>query len=194
MTRNNTLWKGVPLKPPQVPVFDPEFKCYRVPLTQGKSALISECDIPLILSMRWRAQKTYDTHSERWYAIGRFKNGERKQYLMHKIITGFKMTDHKNGNGLDNRRENLRECTISQNMRNTRTSIGLTAKGVERAPSGKFRARIYVNKKRLHLGLFETEEEAARAYNEGALKYFGEFACLNVISEPDSTAIKPAGQ
>ncbi len=86
--------------------------------------------------------------------------------------------DHVNGNGLDNRKHNLRICSVQQNganrAANRNNSLGI--KGVHRTKYGKFRAIIKVNWRQVHLGNFSTKEEAHAAYVEAAKKYFGEFA------------------
>ena len=102
--------------------------------------------------------------------------------------------DHKNHNTLDNRRCNLRVCTHTQNHRNNNglsTRKGSKYKGVtffDRVkyfplkPIGKqWRAYTRINGKRVWFGYYQTEEEAARAYNENALRLFGEYACLNAV-------------
>jgi hypothetical protein len=93
-------------------------------------------------------------------------------------------TDHINGNGLDNRIINLRICTQSQNLRNRGASINNKTgyKGVSYdKKSNKFKAQIRVNKKNITLLTTNNLIDAARAYNNAAIKYFGEFAQLNVI-------------
>ena len=92
-------------------------------------------------------------------------------------------TDHINRNGLDNRKVNLRKCTSAENNCNVekRTS-GSKYKGVYWYNERKmFRANINVNKKYIFLGYYNTELDAAIAYNNAALKYHGEFACLNKL-------------
>jgi hypothetical protein len=92
-----------------------------------------------------------------------------------------KVVDHINHNGLDNRRENLRLVTIEQNVWNTRKQRRLTAsryKGVT-LHKGQWRSVIYRRKKQIHLGYFDTEETAAKAYDVKAKELFGEYACLN---------------
>lgn len=93
--------------------------------------------------------------------------------------------DHINGNKLDNRRENLRYATNSQNNANREKQAGLYSsqyKGVFwNAQKGKWQSRLKIDGKQKHLGFFVNEKDAARAYNEAALKYFGEFAVLNEI-------------
>lgn len=92
--------------------------------------------------------------------------------------------DHKNANGLDNQRNNIRTCTSSQNMSNRCAPKHNTSgyKGVVKyANRSKFKAKIRVNGKDVYLGYFHSPKDAARAYNEAAVKYYGEFALLNII-------------
>ena len=118
---------------------------------------------------------------------------KRTKFYLHRLILGLTnpkiMVDHKNHNGLDNRRENLRVCNGSQNHGNEQIGKGYSSryKGVSlyKGPHSHLRpwvARIQINKKRIYLGVFSTEEEAAQAYNTAALQYFGEFAFLNDFS------------
>ena len=86
--------------------------------------------------------------------------------------------DHINGNPLDNRRCNLRLATRSQNMANT---VKKDYKGVYVVASGKYKAVITINYNQKHLGIFDTAEQAALAYNEAAKYYHGEFAKLNKV-------------
>jgi hypothetical protein len=85
--------------------------------------------------------------------------------------------DHVNRNKSDNRIENLRECTLNQNSRNTTVRAGETGfKGVSSAPKNRFRAYINVDKKQKFLGIYDTVEQAKEARVKAANKYFGEFA------------------
>lgn len=90
--------------------------------------------------------------------------------------------DHRNGDRLNNRRCNLRICTGNQNAKNRKKNSRMLAqyKGLDYIPwSKKWRARIQANGKRVHLGVFATQEDAAQAYNAAAVKYHDEFANLN---------------
>ena len=150
-----------------------------IPLTRGKVAIIDTADIPLVDGYNWRAQITCG--NDKWYAYSK----QRKIFLHRLLMTpppGF-ITDHKNRNGLDCRRSNLRFATRMQNAQNkAHPRTGTIFKGVrQRKENGRRRwcALITVNKKKIYLGYFATAEEAAHAYDEAASMHFGEFAALN---------------
>jgi hypothetical protein len=93
-------------------------------------------------------------------------------------------TDHINGDGLDNRKINLRICTPSQNLMNRGVPINNKTghKGVSYDKRvNKFKVQIRLNKKNITVGYFYNINDAARAYNAYAVKYYGEFAQLNII-------------
>ena len=122
----------------------------------------------------------YPFHETHGYAITTIGN---KQVYLHKLIlTDACRVDHKNRNGLDNRRENLRYVTQSQNnmnrSKNTLSTSGY--KGVHKN-GNSWSASIKIKGKKLHLGTYITKEEAALQYNKAALKHFGEFACINQL-------------
>ena len=118
---------------------------------------------------------------------GKLCIGNGESMLLHKFIIGADSTvDHIDGNGLNCRRNNLRTCTHAENMRNTkphRDNKYSGFKGVSYDRHGlrqkRYIARIGVERRSIYLGIYETAEEAARAYNTAAVKYFGEFAHLN---------------
>ena len=143
-----------------------------IPLTKGKVALVDATDLPLLSGNKWCAividGNTY-AYSARSY--------------MHRLIMGAEdgqKVDHRNGDGLDNRRGNLRLATKAQNSMNSRPQQGRRYKGVSWHKKGqKWRASIMLDGKAIHLGLFVSEEEAARAYDSMAAEMFGDFARLN---------------
>lgn len=106
-------------------------------------------------------------------------NGYRSSILMHRLVMSFpeSIVDHLNGNRLNNTKENLRECSRSQNKMNSKArSDSLTGlKGVT-ASYGKFQARIMINGKSRSLGLFSTKEEAFDRYKKASIENFKEFS------------------
>ena len=149
-------------------------------LTKGFVALVDDDDAPEILRFKWCA----NISNRNVYAARRDMGhvGARK-IRMHRVIIGAPdgmSVDHINGNGLDNRRANLRLCANSQNICNSRLRIdnAVGFKGVS-PQNGRFRARLTVQGKNRSLGLFATPEEAAHAYDAAAIEEFGEFARVN---------------
>ena len=154
-----------------------------IPLTQGKFAIIDACDAERVLGHRWHAVKIKRT----FYAAIKGMNGAGKKapLLMHRLILppppGLQV-DHIDGNGLDNRRRNLRLATNTQNQQNCKAhrdnASGL--KGVSWVKQQrKWAARLTMGGKEKRLGRFDTKEEAAAAYDRAALELFGEFARTN---------------
>jgi len=111
-------------------------------------------------------------------------NGTHKETTMQEIILDYYgplLIDHMDRNPFNNQKENLRLATYQQNRANSKRQSNNTGKykGVKKARNGKFEARIICNGRYLHLGTYEKEEEAARAYDYHALQFNGEFAFLN---------------
>lgn len=123
----------------------------------------------------------------RYAARTSYETGEKKLILMHRQLLGAatwgEYVDHINGNTLDNRKTNLRKCSNAENVRNQRPVRARKSryKGVSLKGRGTWVARITVQYKEIYIGSFVTEREAAIAYNEAAVKHFGQFANLNVI-------------
>lgn len=152
-----------------------------IKLTQGKVALVDDEDYNWVNQKTWQAQVN---HCGIFYAC----SGYRRE-KMHRVIMGLqkgdkRQVDHINHNGLDNRRCNLRICTNAQNCMNGKRKGGTSKyKGVHLfKPKGKWYAQIEIGgRKHFFLGSYSTEEDAAIAYNNAAIKYFGEFAHLNIL-------------
>lgn len=111
-------------------------------------------------------------------------NEKGTQLKLHKFLTGYTLTDHIDGNPLNNQKENLRECTQQKNTWNAalskRNKTGF--KGVYWEESRKkYQAYIKIGDKKKHLGRYVNASDAARAYNKAAIENFGEFARLNEI-------------
>ena len=155
----------------------------KIPLTQGKFAVVDNEDFKWLNKHKWCAHKRGNT----WYAErGKQINGKVKMLLMHREILKPKnkeQIDHINGNGLDNRKNNLRFCTVSQNKMNTNCQYGTSKyKGVYWDKNKKkWRACMGLNNKKIFLGTFQIEKDAAKAYNTAAKANYGEFAKLNII-------------
>jgi hypothetical protein len=163
------------------PQFD--FTPYReIPLTQGLVALVDAADYEWLIQWKWYAQKTIST----WYAArNSSRGGTRIFVLMHRAIMlpePDQLIDHRDMNGLNNTRANLRFATKHENMRHTGLTTRNTSgyKGVSWSKKGnRWFATIQINSKTKFLGNYLTPEEAARAYDVAAKEAFGEFAWLN---------------
>lgn len=150
-------------------------------MPNGLIALIDDIDYEGVTQYNWRAYKG-PRDSTFYVCRNTLVDGKKTTQKLHKFLTGYKQTDHINGNGLDNRRVNLRESTSLQNGANKRKSKSGTSKykGVcWYKPSAKWTAQIMVNGKKRRLGYYSDEEAAAIAYDMAAIEGFGEFAVLN---------------
>lgn len=147
-----------------------------IPLTMGKVALVDDSDYEALSKFKWHVSKVI-TRKGRiiWYAKRCFHG---TTILMHQQITGIHHADHKNRDGLDNQRSNLRPSNYSLNQANSIGKNRLSFRGI-RKRRGKYAAQLTAFGKQYHLGTFETPEAAARAYDAAALNSFGEFATLN---------------
>jgi hypothetical protein len=163
-------------------------------LPSGHIALVDDDDFPAVLAAGpWRL----DRNGRRLYAV-RDLSQTRHQRL-HRFITGDPPhdIDHVNGDGLDNRRANLRPCNDAQNQANSIPVLARSGyRGVARTPSGRWRASIKLANRNIHLGLFATAEDAARAYDAAAIEAWGEYARPNFpqaarVRNPGSRGLPP---
>lgn len=158
-----------------------------IQLTQGKVALVDDADYEFLSRWKWHACRSRG----KWYARRneRLGNGKRILVQMQHVLCG-KGSDHKDGDGLNNQRDNLRVATHHQNCLNRPPKKGSSSKykGVSWYKRGKsWGAYIKLDGKQYHLGRFSTEEEAARAYDAAALHLHGEFAWLNFPAQKTDT-------
>lgn len=142
-----------------------------LPLTQNKFALVDDEDFERADCFKWSANFQHGS----WYAVS-----SKEKRLHNFILPGHRQVDHKNNDGLDCQKHNLRPATNQQNSANRRKSCGRTSryKGVVKR-FNRWIAQIRVDGKQIYLGMFQDESEAARIYDVAAQKYFGEFARLN---------------
>lgn len=147
----------------------------------GLHALVDEIDVELVGQHLWTLNRRHGNV----YAEARIRDeqGQMRRVFMHRLILGFgpgdPEVDHANGNGLDNRRQNIRPCTRSQNQANR--------KRLPAESSSQYRGVIWLKRekvwrahiKRKFIGTFKCEVEAAKAYDRAALEHYGEFANLN---------------
>lgn len=173
-----------------------------IPLTQGYETIVDDDDYEMLRGLAeegkaprsWRILITDRKHRKKYYANGWYPKKDREKrrsVLLHRLLmnpdNGL-LVDHRDGNGLNNQRNNLRLATNAQNQQNSDGRPRKARfKGLSFQPASSkcnpWQAYIQVNKKKINLGYFPTEIEAALAYNEAAKKHFGEFALLNEIPQ-----------
>ncbi len=154
----------------------------RIPLTRGLFAKVDPQDYIWLSQFRWHCRK-----SDRiYYAVRTLREGGReRKILMHRLVAGTPshlVCDHVNRDGLDNRSGNLRNCTLRQNTFNQAGHRGSVSmyKGVYwKKDVRKWAATIKADGKRRHLGYFDSETDAAKAYDKAAAHLHGQFAALN---------------
>jgi len=144
----------------------------RIPLTQGKFSIVDDDDFEWLSKHKW----TFNGYCA-------YRKVDDKNVYMHREIMKTPKgmdTDHKNHNRLDNKKENLRIATRSQNSWNKKKMDDNTSgyKGISKKKK-KWRARICVDGNHIYLGYYATKIEAALAYDNAARKYHGEFAYTN---------------
>ena len=163
-----------------------------VQLTQGKCAIVDDADYLRVRRFKWFAHKS---ETGIWYAVRSLKaDGVRMDIGMHRLLLGAgseQEVDHRDGDGLNNRRENIRLCTKRQNARNRKQRPWPTKSSVFQGVCWSTRVRrwrAYIcagplnalgHSKQIYIGQFLTEEDAAAAYDVYALRLFGSFAKTN---------------
>ena len=154
----------------------------QIQLTQGQVALVDDEDYEWLNSFKWCATRD----KANYYAVRSTRiAGKKRNQRMHKLIMGTTpkgmMIDHKDGNSLNNQRNNLRFVTNSQNQMNkTAKNSSFDKSGIWFDPSrNKFEVSITVNYKRVRRERFNTIEEALLQRTNWEQQYFGEFARLN---------------
>lgn len=151
---------------------------------KGYASIVDDEDFELVSAYLWQAK----VHGQTVYARGIIDANANKSAYMHRLIMGISdpriKIDHKDGNGLNNSRGNLRIATHSQNMKNRKLNQKKETKykGVTKCKGGYY-ARITVDRKVISLGRFTTQEHAANTYNKSAIFNFGEYALLNKLPD-----------
>lgn len=148
-------------------------------MIHGEVVLVDDEDYDLVNRYKWHCAKRNHTT----YAAGstRGNEGEIILLLMHRLIMNTPkgmQTDHINGNGLDNRKQNLRIASPAENSKNRQVRGKMKGFSFQNSTNSFF-AYIYTDSKRINLGYFTSEVAAACAYDYAAKKYHKDFACLN---------------
>ena len=163
-------------------------EAYSVRVAGGSVVTVDAEDSAILSQYSW-------CHCPKSTAVTAYNKGVGGNIRLHRLILqapAGMLVDHRNGDVCDNRRSNLRVCNSNENQRNKRAvpGGGSRFKGVALMKnSNKFRAYIFVSRKQKHLGLFATEEEAARAYDAAARLHFGEFCCVNYPQGRERSAL-----
>lgn len=150
-----------------------------ISLGHGRYTTVDDEDYEFLSRWKW-------CYQPRGYGYAARSSGRSKTFHMHRVIMNAPKgleVDHINGDGLDNRRSNLRLCTKAQNQYNQRPKCRGTSqfKGVSwKTTANRWVAQIQVNGRKLFLGYFQNETEAAQAYDQAARQLFGEFARPNI--------------
>jgi hypothetical protein len=143
-----------------------------IELTQGRVAIVDASDLAFLNKHNWCFSKGYALRSTRPAVY-------MHRQLLH-VDPGMQV-DHIDGDKLNNRRSNLRIVTNQQNAWNMKGHSKSGFKGVVKTPQGKWCARIYISKRLVHLGTFDTAANAALRYNEAARRHYGIYARLNIV-------------
>jgi len=159
----------------------------KIKLTRGYHTMVDDDDYEFLKKYKWRVRiDKWNAYAERTEPV----NGENVVMGMHRVlllaVDSKTFVDHRNGNGLDNRSENLRICSMSQNQWNQKPRLGGSSKykGVYWCKINRFWiATIKYLGKSYGLGYYRNEKKAAQAYDKRAIELFGEFAWTNFQEE-----------
>ncbi len=170
----------------------PHFRSWMklIPLTQGKHAIVDDEDYEWVSRFKWYLF-AYIRNRNLCYAVrnGLVSRGEKRGMIsLHRSIlvaSPGEVVDHINGNTLDDRRSNLRKTDKTGNNRNRmKTPSSSRFKGASwHKPTERWRSSITLKNKTIHLGMFDSEEQAALCYDAKARELFGQFAALNFPKE-----------
>lgn len=152
----------------------------KIKLTQNKFCVIDLEDYLKVKDFKWSANKAGNTFYA--FTTAYLASNKKKNILMHRLLISGDEIDHVDGNGLNNCKSNLRNCTRSQNIMNSIKRINCSSKykGVSfNKHAKKWGCRIKFSGSCKHIGYFDSEIEASNVYDELAKEYFGEFARLN---------------
>lgn len=158
----------------------------KIQLTQNKYALVDDEDFDELNQHKWCCGKNKYT-----YYVMRKDSKLKKVIYMHRVIMNQQHNlhvDHINRNGLDNRKENLRVCTKTQNLGNSKIRKDSTSgiKGISwHKRDKKWGSRININGKLKHLGYFSDKFDAKHAYTKAAKEYFGEFYSEGILNDKE---------
>lgn len=149
-----------------------------IPLTRGKVALLDAWHAPFFQQWTWYARERRGAWGSIWYATTNWlrPTGSYRTVGMHQVIAflrGWEITDHINGDGLDNRMENLRRATLHQNPQNRRLSPNnkYGCPGISTTKHGRFTVQIHAHGRKITLGTFDTLDEAIQARRDGEMQF-----------------------
>jgi len=160
-----------------------------LPMSQGYETMVDDDVYEWAKKDTWCAKKDkHTTYARRYEGSG----DNQKVIYLHREIMGTPSgedCDHKDGNGLNNQRSNIRNATRSQNQMNSRKVVSQNGKATSsrykgvywNKHGGEWKAGIQIRGKTIHLGRFVSEKDAARAYDKEATRLFGEFAKVNAV-------------
>lgn len=157
-------------------------------LSQNKEAFIDDEDFERVSKFKWTYQRAHiglDKNCEYAFTTTGGSHKTRKRIYLHRFISNApkgKLVDHINGNGLDNRKDNIRFASHSQNQANVKPKTNKmysNLKGVSfYKQCNKWMSTITVSGKRIYLGVFTTDVAAHEAYKNASIKHFGEFSLV----------------